>query len=139
MQELIRITYLVQSVSLPEKLSARLKTQNPKQSLQPKFQKNPRPKTCPMVTRTKVTDSIYICKEVINIRLRANIFANYPDAMSLTDLAGALGISTKLASRLVRSGEIFGVKVGREYRVAKTSVMEYIEDARVAYPKRRKK
>ena len=56
--------------------------------------------------------------------------------MSLTDLAGALGISTKLASRLVRSGEIFGVKVGREYRVAKTSVMEYIEDARVAYPKR---
>ncbi len=91
-----------------------------------------------MMTRTKVTDSIYICKEVINIRLRANIFANYPDAMSLTDLAGALGISTKLASRLVRSGEIFGVKVGREYRVAKTSVMEYIEDARVAYPKRRK-
>ena len=59
--------------------------------------------------------------------------------MSLTDLAGALGISTKLASRLVRSGEIFGVKVGREYRVAKTSVMEYIEDARVANPKRRKK
>jgi hypothetical protein len=34
---------------------------------------------------------------VINIRLRANIFANYPDAMSLTDLAGALGISTKRA------------------------------------------
>lgn len=139
MQELIRITYLVQSVSLPEKLSARLKTQNPKQPLQPKFPKNPRPITCPMMTRTKITDSIYICKEVINIRLRANIFANYPDAMSLTDLAGALGISTKLASRLVRSGEIFGVKVGREYRVAKTSVMEYIEDARVAYPKRRKK
>ena len=39
----------------------------------------------------------------------------------------------------MRSGEIFGVKVEREYRVAKTSVMEYIEDARVAYPKRRKK
>ena len=139
MQELIRITYLVQSVSLPEKLSARLKTQNPKQTKPPKFPKNPRPTVPPMMTRTKVTDSIYICKEVINIRLRANIFANYPDAMSLTDLAGALGISTKLASRLVRSGEIFGVKVGREYRVAKTSVMEYIEDARVAYPKRRKK
>lgn len=139
MQEQTRITYLVQLVSLSDKLSARLKTQNPKQPRQPKFPKNPRPITCPMMTRTKVTDSIYICKEVINIRLRANIFANHPDAMSLTDLAGALGISTKLASRLVRSGEIFGVKVGREYRVAKTSVMEYIEDARVAYPKRRKK
>ena len=124
---------------MPDKLSARLKTQNPKQQKQTKYPKNPRPTVSPMMTRTKVTDSIYICKEVINIRLRANIFANYPDAMSLTDLAGALGISTKLASRLVRSGEIFGVKVGREYRVAKTSVMEYIEDARVAYPKRRKK
>ena len=138
MQEQTRITYLVQSVSLPDKLSARLKMQKPKQLRQTKQPKNPIPIPSPM-TRTKVTDSICICKEVINIRLRANIFANYPDAMSLTDLAGALGISTKLASRLVRSGEIFGVKVGREYRVAKTSVMEYIEDARVAYPKRHRK
>lgn len=113
--------------------------QKPKPQKQTKYPKNPRLTIPQMMTRTKVTDSICICKEVINIRLRANIFANYPDAMSLTDLAGALGISTKLASRLVRSGEIFGVKVGREYRVAKTSVMEYIEDARVAYPKRRKK
>ena len=139
MQGQTRTTHLVQSVTLPDKLSARLKIQKPKQ---PKQTKNPKKQirmTRPMMTRTKVTDSICICKEVINIRLRANIFANYPDAMSLTDLAGALGISTKLASRLVRSGEIFGVKVGREYRVAKTSVMEYIEDARVAYPKRRKK
>ena len=139
MQGQTRITHLVQSVTLLDKLSARLKMQKPKPQKQTKYPKNPRLTLPQMMTRTKVTDSIYICKEVINIRLRANIFANYPDAMSLTDLAGALGISTKLASRLVRSGEIFGVKVGREYRVAKTSVMEYIEDARVAYPKRRKK
>ena len=46
--------------------------------------------------------------------------------MTLKDVAGALGISTKLASRLVREGEIFGVKVGREYRVAKTTVMEFM-------------
>ena len=31
-----------------------------------------------------------------------NIFRNYPDSMTLKDVAGALGISTKLASRLVR-------------------------------------
>ena len=81
----------------------------------------------------------YAKKEVITIRLKANIFANYPDAMSLADLSKALGISTKLASRLVRSGEIFGVKVGREYRIAKTSVMEYIEDRRTPYPTKRRK
>ena len=54
-----------------------------------------------------------------------NIFANYPDSMTLRDVA-----STKLASRLVREGSIYGVKVGREYRVAKTTVMEYIMDRR---------
>ena len=50
--------------------------------------------------------------------------------MTLRDVANALGISTKLASRLVREGSIYGVKVGREYRVAKTTVMEYIMDRR---------
>ena len=68
-----------------------------------------------------------------------NIFKNYPDALTLCEFAEMLGISQKLASKLIRTGEIDAVKVGREYRVAKTSVMEYIEDARVAYPKRRKK
>ena len=29
-----------------------------------------------------------------------------------------------------KKGEIFGVKVGREYRVAKTTVMEFIQDRR---------
>ena len=59
-----------------------------------------------------------------------NIFTNYPDSMTLRDVASALGISTKLASRLVREGELYGVKVGREYRVAKTTVMEYLQDRR---------
>lgn len=36
-----------------------------------------------------------------------NIFANYPDSMTLRDVANALGISTKLTSRLVREGSIF--------------------------------
>lgn len=61
---------------------------------------------------------------------RRNIFANYPDSMTLRDVASALKISTKLASRLVREGELYGVKVGREYRVAKTTVMEFLQDRR---------
>lgn len=64
------------------------------------------------------------------MRRNKNIFAAYPDSMTLTDVANALGVSTKLASRLVREGSIFGVKVGREYRVAKTSLMEFIMDRR---------
>lgn len=65
-----------------------------------------------------------------------NIFTNYPDSMTLRDVASALGISTKLASRLVREGELYGVKVGREYRVAKTTVMEYLQDRRTPNGKR---
>ena len=75
---------------------------------------------------------------MINIK-NTNIFSNYPDAMSLKDLSDALGISTKLASRLVRSGEIFGIKVGREYRVAKTSVLKYIKAYQRPCPLKRKK
>lgn len=54
------------------------------------------------------------------------MFRKYPDAMSLSDLADCLGISEKLASRIIRSGEIYAVKVGREYRIAKTAVVEYL-------------
>ena len=63
-------------------------------------------------------------------------FSDYPDSLSLSDVAELLGVSTRLASRLIRSGELFAVKVGREYRVAKTSVMEYLHDRRTPSPRR---
>ncbi len=53
-------------------------------------------------------------------------FKNYPDAMNLTQVAECLGISTKLASRLIRSGKLSAVKVGREYRIAKSTLIKYI-------------
>ena len=48
--------------------------------------------------------------------LNNNIFCNYPDAMTLAQLAECLNISTKLASRLVHEKKVFAKKVGREYR-----------------------
>ena len=42
-----------------------------------------------------------------------NIFCNYPDAMTLAQLAECLNISTKLASRLVHEKKVFAKKVGR--------------------------
>lgn len=53
-------------------------------------------------------------------------FKNYPDAMNLTQVAECLGISTKLASRLIRSGKLSAIKVGREYRIAKSTLIKYI-------------
>ena len=42
--------------------------------------------------------------------LNHNIFCNYPDAMTLAQLAECLNISTKLASRLVHEGKVFAKK-----------------------------
>ncbi len=62
--------------------------------------------------------------------LNKNIFCNYPDVMTLTQLAECLGVSTKLASRLIHEGKFFVRKVGREYRISKSSVMEYTRGER---------
>lgn len=55
-----------------------------------------------------------------------NIFCNYPDAMTLAQFAECLSISTKLASRLVHEKKVFAKKVGREYRISKSSVVEFV-------------
>ena len=62
--------------------------------------------------------------------LNKNIFCNYPDAMTLAQFAECMGISTKLASRIVHEGKVFARKVGREYRISKSSVMEYVRGER---------
>lgn len=58
--------------------------------------------------------------------LNHNIFCNYPDAMTLAQFAECLNISTKLASRLVHEKKVFAKKVGREYRISKSSVVEFV-------------
>ena len=54
------------------------------------------------------------------------VFKDYPDALSLCEFAEMLGISQKLASKLIRTGEIEAIKVGREYRIAKVNAIRYL-------------
>ena len=56
----------------------------------------------------------------------SNIFKNYPDALTLGEFAEMLGISQKLASKLIRTGEIEAIKVGREYRIAKVNAIRFL-------------
>ena len=56
----------------------------------------------------------------------SNIFKNYPDALTLCEFAEILGISQKLASKLIRTGEIEAIKVVREYRIAKVNAIRYL-------------
>ena len=54
----------------------------------------------------------------------------YPDAMTLAQAAEYLNVSTKLASKLIHDGKFYAKKVGREYRVSKKSLMEYVRGER---------
>lgn len=58
------------------------------------------------------------------------MFCNYPDALTLTDFANMLGISTKLASKLIKDGAVEAIKVGREYRIAKVNAIRYLMGAK---------
>ena len=58
-------------------------------------------------------------------RYRA-IFRGYPDAPSPEQVRQILGIGSRLAYRLLRTGAIPSVRMGRLYRVPKTAVIDYL-------------
>lgn len=55
------------------------------------------------------------------------MFAEYPDVVDVEQLRRMLGgISRKLAYRLLASGELRSVRIGRSYRIPKLCVIEYL-------------
>ena len=54
------------------------------------------------------------------------IFRNYPDIVSVEQLMDMLHIGRVLAYRLIREGDIKSRKIGREYKIAKTAVIAYL-------------
>ena len=59
------------------------------------------------------------------------MFTNYPDIVSIEDLRVMLGKKNKklgitTAYKLLKNKQIYSRKVGREYRIPKISVIEYV-------------
>lgn len=55
------------------------------------------------------------------------MFEDYPDVVEVTQLREMLGgISKRLAYQLLASGEVHSVRIGRAYKIPKTSVIEYL-------------
>ena len=55
------------------------------------------------------------------------LFAEYPDVVDVEQLRKMLGgISLKLAYRLLASGELRSVRIGRSYIIPKCCVIEYL-------------
>lgn len=58
-------------------------------------------------------------------RYRA-MFRDYPDALTPEQMRRMLGVGSRLAYRLLQTGAIPSVRMGRLYRVPKTAVIDYL-------------
>lgn len=58
------------------------------------------------------------------------MFKDYPDIMTIPQVAKALGISTKAAYTLVNAKKLGAIRVGRKIKVPKFSLEEFVKTAR---------
>ena len=53
-------------------------------------------------------------------------FSDYPDLLDVEQLSNMLGISTKTAYKMLRSGNIESIRIGRDYKIAKINVLKFL-------------
>lgn len=55
------------------------------------------------------------------------LLSGYPEIMNIDQMCDALGgISTRTGYKLLKEGKIKSIKVGREYRIIKTYVTDFL-------------
>ena len=54
------------------------------------------------------------------------MFREFPDVMTLNEVCKILGVSTKTGYKLIASGQLHALKVGRSYRVPKVYLFTYL-------------
>lgn len=55
------------------------------------------------------------------------LFEEYPELVSVSDLMNMLSIGRVLAYRLISNKKVKAVKIGREYKIVKNSVISLIQ------------
>ena len=55
------------------------------------------------------------------------LFRDYPDVVTVEQMARMLGISTKTAYRLLQEGQVRHFMIGRAYRIPKLHIIEYLQ------------
>jgi excisionase family DNA binding protein len=58
--------------------------------------------------------------------LYKSTFTAYPDVVDVSQMSEMLGISTKTAYQLLRSGDIESLKIGRSYKIPKYHILRYL-------------
>ncbi len=62
--------------------------------------------------------------------MKENMFADYPDVVNIDQLREMLGgIGYKAAYRLLHDGNIRFFKIGKAFRIPKSSIVEYLRAA----------
>lgn len=61
------------------------------------------------------------------MKKKNTMFSDYPDVVSVEQLAAMLSISTKTAYKLVREQKIKSISIGRTYRIPKVFIFEYLQ------------
>jgi excisionase family DNA binding protein len=56
-------------------------------------------------------------------QLYLSALKDYPDILSVTEVSQVLGVSTKTVYKLIRSGALTSMKVGKAFRVPKICVL----------------
>ncbi len=56
------------------------------------------------------------------------LFSDYPDILSVQQLMELLQIGKVLAYKLIESKKFKAVKIGREYKILKNSVIDFINE-----------
>lgn len=59
------------------------------------------------------------------------MFRNFNDMVTVTELADMLKVGRNTAYELVRAGTVPSIKIGRQMRVSKQSVIDYISRAEI--------
>lgn len=61
------------------------------------------------------------------MEMNQNMFAEYPDVVGVPDMQQMLGgISKKLAYKLLSQNEIHSIRIGREYKITKCAIIDYL-------------
>ncbi len=77
----------------------------------------------------KWAEMLNFCKQFINTgsTKMKKMFSNYPDVISINELTTMLNISKNTAYSLLQSGAIKSIKVGKQYRIPKQFIIEYLK------------
>lgn len=55
------------------------------------------------------------------------VFKEYPDVLNVEQVSDVLGVSKKTVYKLIHDGALSSLKVGREFRIPKVTLMKYMK------------